>query len=464
MVAVTLAACAGTQTVQAGELIVAIDSDMSWPKDVDTLQVEVYAGGPGGEVMMRQPFSVPRDARLPATVAIAAGTNNVVDIRVLGLSSGGQKLRVLREAVTTVPTDRVATMRMPVAWLCYGQVTSVNGTFGSSCPTGQTCIAGACQTNAVNPTTLAVYKPADIFGGAQSVGTSGTCFDTVACFSQGYVPAVDMTACTVPAPTSGKGINVGLVTSGAGGVGICGTDSCYVPLDHSPDEGFSIQNGLIQLPSAVCDRLAKHQVLSVVVTTSCETKEPSIPTCGAWSSVTSMPGTVDAAAPEGAVPILDATMPEVVAEAAPPVDAAPAPDVAVEAAVVEAGPQPMLSCPNVWIGVDTTVCDPVKQTGCSQGMACNLVSASAVGCIPHNLVAADAGLTASSYWPCGTADGCPDGTYCNPNQVCAPFCCINTDCGGTGRICAQLSAPADGGAPEGGADGGAPVGKIGLCQ
>ena len=250
---------------------------------------------------------MPEQQHIPATLAIqAGGGDNTVLVRVIGVHNGFAK--ILREAVTTVPTDRQVTLRMPVAWLCYGQATQTSASVvTSTCPSGQTCVAGECQTAMVQSSTLAVYKPADIFGGAPAPGSSGTCFDTVACFAQGYVPVVDKTGdvtsnpnyCTVPTPTGGIGVNFGMVTSPGNGVGICGTDACYIPLDASI-EGWTIQGSKLQLPKVVCDRLTSGEIRSVVATTSCVTKTPSIPTCGVWSSVMSMPGTVDAASPDGA--------------------------------------------------------------------------------------------------------------------------------------------------------------------
>lgn len=451
MVAGVLVACGSSQVVQAGAMIVAIDSDMSLPKDIDTIRLEVYQGGPGGTLVWGNDYGVPGDTHLPATLAIQAGTNNVVDIRVIGVHSS--EVKVLREAVSTVPTDRQVTLRMPVAWLCYGSATAVNGNIQSTCPSGQTCVAGECQTATVPSSTLAAYKPADVFGGASAPGTAGTCFDTVGCFAQGYVPQVDMTHCTVQAPQGSVGINFGLVTSAGQGVGICGTDACYIPLDYSL-EGWSVQGSTVQLPTAVCDRLKNGSVLSVVATTSCETKTPSIPTCGVWSSVQPMLGTTDAAAPEGAIPI----------EAGSDVTEDVVADVAVE------GPAPQLiSCPNVWVGIDTSTCDPRNPyVGCPAGQACAIVSPNAVGCVPSNLAALDAGA-GKQGWPCAANPGCGDGTICNGKNVCGVFCCNNADCAATGMsglTCHLYQVATDAGAASSDAasgDGAAP-GTYGVCE
>jgi hypothetical protein len=441
-----LASCASGQVVQAGELIVAIDSDMSFPKDVDTVRVEVYAGGPGGPLVYGNDFSIPQEQHLPATLAIVAGTNNTVDIRVLGIL--GSQLKVVREAVTTVPTDRQATLRMPVAWLCYGEVSTAGGTTGSSCQSGQTCVEGECAPSLVPASTLAVYKPADIFGGASAPGSAGSCFDTVGCFAQGFVPDVNRSTCTMASPTGGVGINLGLVTSAGAGVGICGSDSCYIPLDFSP-EGWTVAGNEIQLPQAVCDRLNSGEVLNVVATTTCETKTPSIPTCGAWSSVTSMPGTVDAAAPDGAIPV---EMPEAAPE-----------DAAADATAIDSGAGQLLSCPNVWVGIDTSACDPRNPyVGCPSGQACAVVSPTAVGCVPSNTAALDAG-SGKQGWPCAAGAGCGDGTYCNSQMICGIYCCSNADCAATGMsglTCRQFQfAASDGGSGDASA-----AGLFGVCE
>jgi hypothetical protein len=429
-----LGACSSSH---AGELIVAIDTDMSLPKDMDGLRLEVYQGGPGGTLLFGDTYTVPQDERLPATLAIVAGSNNTVDIRLLGIL--GSHVKVLREAVTTVPTDRQATLRMPAEWLCYGEVDVSTGIPESTCAAGQTCVAGTCQDAKIDSTKLPAYKAEDVFGGASGPGSSGTCFDTVGCFGSGFVAHVDLTTCTMPTPTGGVGINVGLVTSAGDGVGICGTDSCYIPLDYSPD-GWSVQGSTVQLPAAVCTRIASGDILSVVATTSCETKTPSNPTCGAWSSVTSTQGTFDAEAPDGAL------------APAPTVDAAPP---AVDA------PSQALSCPNVWT-IDTSACNPVTQTGCPTGMACAVVSPTAVGCVGSNLKAADAGAGKEGY-PCSVY-GCADGFMCNQAAVCGGFCCQNSDClaYGDGLQCTPQAAAAsvDGGVSEGGAAGG----TFGVCQ
>ncbi len=294
-----------TSTTTKGELVVSVQTDMDLPKDIDKIYIEVaqhgmvylgneYAVGPGGQ-------------QVPATIGVLAGANpaDPVHIRLLGRKAG--KLRVLREAITTVPADRVATLRMPIQWLCDGQATedpaNMNASAASTCPQGQTCVAGSCKTAQVESAKLPTYDPKQIFGGAPAPGSGGQCLDTVGCFASGAGVAVDMATCSIARPAGGMGINVALV-QGPKGAGICGPAACLLPLDANATDGTGwteTPDGRLLLPPAACDRIANGLVGSVAVTTSCATKTQAIPTCGPWSSAGNTPGTTDAGAPANVV-------------------------------------------------------------------------------------------------------------------------------------------------------------------
>src|SRR5262245_11268113 len=107
--------CSG-KTIKRGEIVVAIQTDMSLPKDVDLVGIQVESFG---NIQMANEYQVgPNDLHIPATLAVVAGKDpsQPVTIRVWARQNG--KIRTLREVVTTVPTDRVAALSMPVQWLC----------------------------------------------------------------------------------------------------------------------------------------------------------------------------------------------------------------------------------------------------------------------------------------------------------------------------------------------------------
>jgi hypothetical protein len=302
-VAFVLIACGAVK--QRGELMLAMQTDLELPKDVDSVRIEVTSFG---KTLFAQDYPVgPDGVKIPATLGVVgdpSSPSTPVEVRVIASQSG--TLRVLRNVTTTVPADRTAILRMPLAWLCWNQVTTDStNTAQSSCPTGQTCVAGECTSNLVNSDDLKDFDPAAVFGGSGDA-TGGACFDTVACFAQGFVAAVDDTDCSILKPAaSGAGINVGMIRN-LGSAGICGSEACYVPLDEDPTEGWVDAGDKIMLPPAVCNRLTapatpKLAIAGVVVTTSCPTKTSSTPTCGPWSSVGGGEGTFDAGTPTGFV-------------------------------------------------------------------------------------------------------------------------------------------------------------------
>lgn len=242
------------------------------------------------------------EKRVPGTISMRAddGFEGPVTITVAG--SRGNTWRTFREAVTTIPTDRVAELRMPVQWLCnesaMPQVVStpdgkggvVNHVVGN-CDEGTTCKAGSCVPNTVKSEKLPDYAPENVFGGSADP-KGGKCFNTVGCLSEGTVVTPDMNDCTIAKPEADADrINIGLrVPEG----GICDQDSslnttCFVPLDSQDPEGWTLvdDGDRVRLPAAVCTRLEERKILAVYASTACPSKTAKFPPCFAASSVPS---------------------------------------------------------------------------------------------------------------------------------------------------------------------------------
>jgi len=300
-----LAACSSTKETTPGQLVVAIDTDMALPDEVDTIELVVTVEG-NTLFDNPMPVGVGADAQpIPATLTLVAGPDPSVPatIRVIGWKNGVP--RTLRQVTSTVPTDRVATLRMPVQWLCDGTAQAASGADGgmgaeSTCPDGTACQAGTCVPEALDSAGLPTYEPGSVFGGGSAPSskgtTSGTCFDTINCMIGGSVATPgDPTTCTVPIPADTSNVNIALQVANGG---ICDTtgETCFVPLDGDSVEGWTVADGVAALPPAVCDKLRTGLVQAVVVSTSCPTKTASTPPCGAWSSVTQAPDSSVAAA------------------------------------------------------------------------------------------------------------------------------------------------------------------------
>jgi hypothetical protein len=333
--AVALASGCSADKKVSGELILAVQTDMSLPKDVDSVRIDVVSFG---NVVFKNTYPVGAGGlRIPATLGILPGSNAraLITIRVIASQRG--KPRMLREVVTTVPETRLATLRLPIQWISDGSANQPDSTnpedIRSTCPDGQTDIAGACVAWDVDSSTLPDYKAEDVFGGGKEDGSGGSCFDTATCLMGAATVQVDPTGCTASLPAGigvdASRVNVGLVLP-PGGDGICddADTQCFIPLDANSSAGWipvagssstgtdvppgevdaavgtklhrqaGAGNGdalsgpitAIALPKKVCDKIRAGSVHGVVVSASCASKLPSVPTCGPWSSVTGSGG------------------------------------------------------------------------------------------------------------------------------------------------------------------------------
>jgi hypothetical protein len=159
LAATLIASCHSAEEKPRGQLMVAIQADMPLPKEIDDVRVEVLVDG---EIRFANDYEVGKDyLKLPATVAITSeNPSSPVTVRVIGKK--GVKARTLREAVTTIPADRLATLRMPIQWLCDDSVKADGNEFSSTCDPGQTCKEGSCVDNQVKQSELPAYTPTDV--------------------------------------------------------------------------------------------------------------------------------------------------------------------------------------------------------------------------------------------------------------------------------------------------------------
>ncbi|HEX3851245.1 MAG TPA: hypothetical protein VHW01_09795, partial [Polyangiaceae bacterium] len=160
-----------------GQLMIAVATDMSIPKNMDQVVVEVL-----DEQGNKQSFDYPVKPSdlgkpMPGTLAIVPPNAGGQTVRVrliaeLDMSPAPPTVRVVREAVVKVPTDRVALLPMPLHWLCDGHYQkNDDGTYQSDCANDmQTCVAGQCVDAVIATETLRDYKPELVFGGGDEQG------------------------------------------------------------------------------------------------------------------------------------------------------------------------------------------------------------------------------------------------------------------------------------------------------
>ena len=271
-------------TSDAGEIVVVLQTDLSLPKDINTIRLEVFNEG---VPKFKNDYERLGEAEgapflLPGTITLLGSEEPADTVRVVASArSGGKdgKLRIVREVFTTIPQQRTATLQMPLQFLCddSGAFDS-SGEVISNCPEGQTCLAGRCEDSTVDSSLLPEYSANDIY-------VPGTCLEVKICFNTNEPIAddeIDKTDCSIAGV---GGVNIGLETEGEG---ICGGVGCFVALDGESSLGWQTrEDGRVQLPGAVCDQLETGEVQKVVtaaVNDICPFKTFSVPTCGPWSA------------------------------------------------------------------------------------------------------------------------------------------------------------------------------------
>jgi hypothetical protein len=290
-----------------GTLVLQVTSDMKFPEDLDEVGLVVLRDG---ATMVRKTVQVdgqPASGKIPGTFSVQAGSDPDARLvfRVFGARKG--QIRVVREAITSIPRGRTSSLTMPVQWLCEGDVDTIQNENGDyvpedkRCAVGETCEAGVCVTSEVPPSTLTA-----LLEGAQ--GPVATCVDAPACFASGAMTTLDFADCSAPLPEAGTPANIAIVldkTANPAADGVCGIDACYILLDHADMGGWHVDGDKILLPPAVCDRVLAGAAVGVAVSTDasekCGTKTPEVGLCGPWFQP-GVTNAIDASGPAGYVP------------------------------------------------------------------------------------------------------------------------------------------------------------------
>jgi hypothetical protein len=283
--------CSGDEGPKKGQIMLALQTDMSIPDDVSHVRIVIFKNG---ALKFDQKYRVgPQGEEIPATLGVVASDNASDTTEVRVLSYRGANVRTLNRVVTTIPQDRIATLRVPIQWLCDNQVVPSEGiadSYDSSCANpDESCVAGECRKVDVDSTALPDFHIEDITGGAKDA-TKGVCFDVAPCLDPGRDVVPDA-GCTISVPSAElEKVNVGLRLSRGSG-GICSAQGgCYIPLDRDDESGWRVTSESgnttrVALPSAVCKKVASGDAAAVRVSMVCDTKTPMYPTCGPWTSV-----------------------------------------------------------------------------------------------------------------------------------------------------------------------------------
>lgn len=302
---ILMQACKADEPPVRGQLMVVLQTDMSLPKDVTKVKIQIKRDG---QLYHDKDYVIAPGqkwiAKLPGTLAVVASVDNPtprVEVIVIGLRN--TEARVFAKSVTTIPENRTATLFVPIQWLCEGFVRVLPGEAGveSSCSESggkeRACRAGACELVTVDESTLDDYDEEDVFGGAEQGSKAGQCFDTAACFGAGFSVAPNEDCIVELAVPEGYGLNFGLLNpENEDGIEFTKgprEGDRLVPLDKSRLFGWDYVKGTnakstpvrVQLPKGVCSRLEDREFEAVVASLSCESKTLTYPTCGPWTDL-----------------------------------------------------------------------------------------------------------------------------------------------------------------------------------
>ncbi len=231
-------ACSDNLEPPPSEIMIALQTDMSLPKDVSSIRIQVLENG---SLRFDKEYIVgPNGEKIPATLAIAGDPGQPVEVRVIGLRASDA--RTLNKVITSIPDGRIALLRMPIQWLCEGNVRQIApDTYDSTCEpqNGEemSCVGGTCQRVHQMPQQLPDYAPSAVFGGGNGRTGNGNCFATEQCMDDGFDVTPNMSDCTVDvAADDAQQLN--FAVRSRDGDGICSGSNCYVPLDKQDEYGW----------------------------------------------------------------------------------------------------------------------------------------------------------------------------------------------------------------------------------
>lgn len=268
-----------------GVLVVAIDTNLATPKDIDAIGVYVMHGSDRSyeHAEMLAPFG---RAMLPATVSIAGVRSRgaVIAVRVVAYKNG--EALIVRDAKTRLSIDRQVLLRMDLDWAnAHAVGTAPPGHIARSphfvspvdpggtqpapredgfspwghidstkCEDSETEIGGECTSPVVETETLPLYDDASVFA-RDSASGEPTCFDMSRAFeSPRLLPFDSRQSCSarLPDEIDPEQLNVAVIT--VDGTGECFDYGCLVPIENDPETGVLIEeNATISTSSSAGD-------------------------------------------------------------------------------------------------------------------------------------------------------------------------------------------------------------------
>ena len=280
--------------VPSGGLVVALETDLAVPKDVDRVLLEASQGG---RVFFSTERAIGEGHDLMPLQLRVSNPGNDKPVLVRAIAFRGAQPIIERSAITPMPATWLASVRLPLNFLCAGQLTPSGE---SKCGSDQTCKQGQCAEALLPPEQLLRYEPdpssrqlaSSAADGGVDAGLTGSvvnasdrCFDVASCFYSPLDIEVEPVTCSFALPPSvlPESLNIALRLP-LGQPGVCENGSCFVVLDADA-EGYQVEANRVYVPVSVCDRMLGGDRMTVALGLDCPKKTLDNPVCGAWTAV-----------------------------------------------------------------------------------------------------------------------------------------------------------------------------------
>lgn len=255
-----LALCAAVPSCAdkpATAIVVAVQPEMPAPGEIDGIEIEVQRGS---NFPFFQPYELDPSTRLPGTLTLTddeGDPKKPVTITIRARRQG--KEVVLRRSTLGFSEEKTKLLRMPLRYGCWG--------FADACPAGESCKAGACAPDLVDPETLPVFLMQQVFGAR----TSG-CFDVAKCMAGGVdIPVASLSGCTIPV---GEASNFNLALKWSRSTGTASTI-----VDEDADEGWERDGAGVRLSPGLCAAVKRGEVTRATWSAACAPKQTLQPPC-----------------------------------------------------------------------------------------------------------------------------------------------------------------------------------------
>ena len=193
------------------QLVVTVDTDMCVPEAVDRIEIFAARGGDTRHVT----HSLSSGAELPLTLSVVRSGSRVGDVEVVAVGWLGDAMVVERRAIAEYVPGEERILRLDLLQACAGR----------RCPTGQTCVDGACVSANVPEPALGPVTP-----DALAHDDAGICSTNADAGADGGVP---------DAPCACPSDGVDCTRDECDGAGVC---------RHLPDDGLCAEH-----PDGRCD-------------------------------------------------------------------------------------------------------------------------------------------------------------------------------------------------------------------